>query len=57
MSLSAGRTAMWIISTGIVLASVAVLVSHGIDGIPGHWWGLLIAAVLATIAFVLGALD
>jgi hypothetical protein len=57
MTLSAGRAAMWIICTGIVLAAVVVVVSNGIDGVPGHWWGLLVAAVLASIAFVLGLLD
>ena len=49
--MSAGRAAMWVISGGIVVATVAVLAGPGYDGIPGHWIGLLVAVAFASIAF------
>jgi hypothetical protein len=54
---SAGRAAMWIISGGIVLAVLVVLAVSGLDGVPGEWLGILVAAALAGVAFVLGYLD
>jgi hypothetical protein len=52
--LSAGRAAMWTIAAGIVLAVLAVLAIAGLDGFPGEWAGIAIAAVLAGVAFGLG---
>jgi hypothetical protein len=45
---------MWVISGGIVVATVAVLAGPGYDGIPGQWIGLLVAVAFASIAFALG---
>ena len=45
---------MWTIAAGIVLAVLAVLVIAGLDGMPGEWAGIAIAAVLAGVAFALG---
>ena len=45
---------MWVISGGIVVATVAVLAGPGYDSIPGQWIGLLVAVAFASIAFALG---
>jgi uncharacterized membrane protein len=45
---------MWLISGGIVVATLAVLAGPGYDGVPGHWIGLVVAAAFASIAFALG---
>jgi hypothetical protein len=52
--MSAGRAFMWVISGGIVVATLAVLAGPGWDGVPGHWLGLTVAVAFAIIAFSLG---
>ncbi|HWH65080.1 MAG TPA: hypothetical protein VNS99_03220 [Gaiellales bacterium] len=52
--MSAGRFFMWLISGGIVVATLAVLAGPGYNGIPGQWIGLLVAVSFASIAFGLG---
>ncbi len=45
---------MWIISGGIVTAIVVVLGVDGLHGVPGEWVGVIVGAILASAAFVLG---
>jgi hypothetical protein len=45
---------MWLISGGIVTATVAVLAGPGLSGVPGQWAGLAVAALFAVISFSLG---
>jgi hypothetical protein len=45
---------MWIISGGIVTAIVVVLGVNGLNGVPGEWVGVIVGAILASAAFVLG---
>ena len=45
---------MWVISGGIVMATVAVLAGPGLSGVPGQWAGLAVATLFATISFALG---
>jgi hypothetical protein len=52
--MSAGRFFMWLISGGIVVATLAVLAGPGYSGVPGQWIGLLVAVSFASIAFGLG---
>jgi hypothetical protein len=52
--ISGGKLAMWVIGGSIVLASIVTLVLLGIDGYPWGWTGLIVAAILAIVAFVLG---
>jgi hypothetical protein len=53
--MSGGKTAMWVIGTGILASLITtVIVTGGIDGVPGHWIGVAVALVFAAIAFALG---
>jgi hypothetical protein len=45
---------MWVISGGIMTATVAVLAGPGLSGVPGEWFGLVLACAFAGIAFALG---
>ncbi len=45
---------MWIIASGISLALVMVLASHGLSGIPFEWYGVAAGVILASVAFMLG---
>lgn len=45
---------MWIIASGIALAVVIVLASHGVSGVPFEWYGVAAGVVLASVAFMLG---
>jgi hypothetical protein len=45
---------MWVISGGIVLATIAVLAGPGLSGVPGEWLGVAVAAVFAAVSFALG---
>jgi hypothetical protein len=55
--MSAGRTAMWLISFGIAAATVAVVVVDGVEGFPYDWAGLTGAAILTVVSFALGLAD
>jgi hypothetical protein len=55
--MSAGRAAMWIIASGISLAVIIVLASHGVSGIPFEWYGVVAGAILASVAFMLGLAE
>lgn len=48
---------MWIIAGGIALSVTVVLATNGVSGWPHEWAGLIGAAILATIAFVLGYVE
>jgi hypothetical protein len=48
---------MWIIAFGIVIGTLATIATGGISAFPFEWWGLLGAAVLAIVAFMLGFVD
>jgi hypothetical protein len=45
---------MWLISTLVTVATVAVLLGPGYDGVPGRWIGLVVAASFAAVSFGLG---
>jgi hypothetical protein len=45
---------MWVISGGIVLGTISVLAGPGLEGVPGEWVGLVVAATFAVVAFALG---
>jgi hypothetical protein len=57
MTLSAGRAAMWLIATGIVLALILTVAVRGLSHFPYEWWGVLFALGLATVAFLLGLIE
>jgi len=53
--MSGGKTAMWVIGTGILASLITtVIITGGIDGVPGHWIGVAVALIFAAIAFALG---
>jgi hypothetical protein len=52
--ISGGKLAMWVIGGSIVLASIVALALLGIGGYPWGWTGLIVAAILAAVAFALG---
>ena len=52
--ISGGKLAMWVIGGSIVLASIIAVAHLGIDGYPWGWTGLIVAAIMAVIAFTLG---
>ncbi len=48
---------MWLISGMILVATVAVLLGPGYNGVPGHWVGLVVAASFIAISFALGLFE
>jgi hypothetical protein len=57
MQLSAGRAAMWVIATGVVLAMVLTVAARGLSHFPFEWYGILIGCALAIVAFLLGLIE
>jgi len=53
--MSGGKAAMWVIGTGVLASLITtVIITGGIDGVPGHWIGVAMALIFAAIAFALG---
>ncbi len=48
---------MWVIGSGILIGLLAGLVARGLDAFPWGIWGVIVALVLAAIAFALGEYE
>ena len=52
-----GKIAMRTIAGTIVLMSAVVLIAKGVDGFPFDAYGLVVAGLLAIVAFAVGQVE